>query len=386
MISYKYKLCRSRKTVCLEHMMSEAAFVWNHALGLQRRYYSLAKLYGWKYSHVSSARMQKHFAKRIRPTRLHSQTVQEILQRQELAFAAFFRGTVRRPPKFRRAEDFSSFVFKQGGYRLYGNEFIINKVSKRFKFFKSREWEGRVKTVRVFRSRGEWFILLVTDAANKPIGKTHTGASAGIDFGMKTFMTFSDGTEIEAPRFYNQLLKKIRRWQRLLSKAEKGSNHYFAYRRRLNRVYAELLDKRTDWFYKTAHSICRRYDFVFVEDLNIAAMARMKHWGKKVSDLGWTGFLGILEYVASKYGTTVHRIDRWFPSSKLCGCGYVNKSLQLSDREWTCPQCETYHPRDLHAAQNILRRGIAELGSAGKTGPSVATAGTVRQYPRIPRL
>ena len=375
MISYKYKLCRSKKFTALEHMMSEAAFVWNHALALQRRYYSLAKTLGWKRRYIGSTRMQAYFAKHINRTRLDAQTVQELLQRQDAAYRLFFKRVTRRPPKFRKAQDFTSFVFKQTGYKLYGNEFIINKISKRFKFFRSRDWEGKVKIVRVFRSHGDWFIVVVTDAEPKSCGKSHTGASAGIDFGLKTFMTFSDGREIEAPQFYKQLLRKVRKWQRLLSKAEKGSAHYRAYRRQLNRVYAELANKRQDWFYQTARVLCREYDYLFIEDLSISGLARMKHWGRKVHDLGWTRFVKVLTYVASKHGTVVHKIDQWYPSSKLCDCGYKNTGLQLSDRDWVCPVCGQYHPRDAHAAMNIYRRGIADLESIGKTCTSVATAG-----------
>lgn len=375
MISYKYKLCQSKKSIALEHMMSEAAFVWNHALALQRRYYSLAKTFGWKNKYIGCARMQMHFAKRIARTRLGAQTVQEILQRQDDAFRLFFKHTNKRPPKFRKAKDFTSFVFKQDGFKLYGNEFVINKISKRFKFFKSRNWEGKVKNVRVFRSLGDWFIVVVTDAEPKPCGKTHTGASAGIDFGLKTFMTFSDGREIKAPQFYKQLLRKIRKWQRLLSRSGKGSAHYWAYRRQLNRIYAELADKRRDWFYQTAHQLCKTYDFLFIEDLNIQGMAKRKHWGRKVNDLGWTSFINVLEYIASKYGVTIHKVDRWYASSKLCDCGYKNNGLQLSDRDWTCPVCGQHHLRDAHAAMNIYRRGIADLESIGKTCTSVANAG-----------
>lgn len=375
MISYKYKLCHSKKFTALEHMMSEATFVWNHSLALQKRYYSLAKTFGWNVKFINKARMQAHFAKRIARTRLGAQTVQEILQRQDDTFRLFFQHTNKRPPKFRKAKDFTSFVFKQDGFKLYGNEFIITRISKRFKFFKSRDWEGKVKIVRVFRSHGDWFILVVTDAKPQPCGKSHTGASAGIDFGLKTFMTFSDGREIEAPQFYKKLLRKVRKWQRLLSKAEKDSAHYWAYRRQLNRVYAVLADKRRDWFYQTAHELCRAYDYLFIEDLNIRGMAKHKHWGRKVNDLGWTSFVNVLEYIALKYGTTVHKIDRWYASSKLCDCGYKNTGLQLSDRNWTCPVCGRYHLRDAHAAMNIYRRGIADLESICKTCTSVATAG-----------
>lgn len=360
MISYKFKLCDSRKLKALDHMMAEAAFVWNHALALQKRYY---KLYGF---YITATRMQKHFARHVKRCRLDAQTVQELLQRQDAAYRKFFKHENRRPPKFRRSADFTSFVFKQSGYKLYGNELIINKVSKRFKFFKSRDWDGRVKNVRVLRSRGEWFIVVVTDAGPQPCGKLHTGASAGIDFGLKTYMTFSDGNRIGAPLFYRQLLNKVRKWQRLLSKSQKGSAHYQAYRRQLSHIYRELSDKRTDWNYKTAHELCRRYDAIFVEDLNIAAMQRL--WGRKVTDLGWTSFLATLDYVATKYGTLVHRIDRFYPSSRLCDCGYKNDALTLKDREWTCPVCGAHHDRDLLAARNIYRRGIADLGSTCKTG------------------
>ena len=378
MISYKFKLYKSKKTTALEYMMREAAFVWNHAIGLQKRYYSIAKKFGREKTYIGLAALQHHFAKTITRTRLDAQTVQELLQRLDTAYRLFFRKMTKRPPKFRKAENFTSFVFKQTGYKLYGNEFVINRVSKRFKFSKSRDWDGKVKNVRVFRSRGEWYILVVTDAEPKPCGKTHTGASAGIDFGLRTFMTFSDGTEIEAPRFYRRLQRKIAKWQRLLSKAEKGSNHYWTYRRRLSAIYAELHDKRQDWFYQTAHAICRKYEYLFVEDLGIAGMARMKRWGKKVSDLGWSSFLKTLEYIASKYGTTVHKVDRWFASSRLCDCGYRNDALTLGDREWTCPACGAHHLRDLHAARNIHRRGIAELESISKPGLSLATAGMMR--------
>ena len=113
MISYKFKLYKSKKTTALGHMMREAAFVWNHALALQKRYHSLAVRFGWEGTYIDTVRMQKHFAKRVARTRLDAQTVQELLQRQDASFKSFFRHVTRRPPKFRKAKEFTSFVFKQ---------------------------------------------------------------------------------------------------------------------------------------------------------------------------------------------------------------------------------------------------------------------------------
>lgn len=110
MISYKYNIYYSKKTKYLDKMLCECCFVWNHALALQRRYH---KLFG---KYISVGKMQKHFSKRIKRNLLHSQTVQEILQRLDSAYNRFFKKLAKRPPKFKRADCFNSFVFKQGGY------------------------------------------------------------------------------------------------------------------------------------------------------------------------------------------------------------------------------------------------------------------------------
>ena len=86
-------------------------------------------------------------------------------------------------------------------------------------------------------------------------------------------------------------------------------------------------------------------------------------WGKKVSDLSHSSFIDKLMYVASKYGVTIHKIDKWYPSSKTCECGCINKGLSLRDRTWVCPSCGAINDRDVLAARNILRKGISELES-----------------------
>ena len=136
-----------------------------------------------------------------------------------------------------------------------------------------------------------------------------------------------------------------------------------------------MVNSRTDWQWKLAHEICRAYDNIFVEDLNLTGMCR--RWGRKMHDLAHGRFVEILCRVADKYGCTVWRIDRFYPSSRMCECGYRNDMLSLSDREWVCPQCGTTHDRDLNAARNILRRGISELASANKSVDHKVSGGCV---------
>ena len=378
MISYKYKLYRTKHTRHLDNMLSEACFVWNHALSLQKRYY---RLYG---KYVSSARMQKHFAKRIKRTYLHSQSVQEVLQRLDTAYTRFFKHFAKRPPKYKKAKDFASFCYKQGGFSLCGNVFHVNSVKKDYRFSYSRPYMGKVKQVRVKRSHlNEWYIYVITDASPKSYTKTHDGASVGIDFGLKTYMTFSDGEKLSHPQFLKRDIKKLKKFSRRHSRCAKGSHHREQSRLALCRFHEYVSDKRRDFQWKLAHDLCRRFDTIFIEDLSLNGMSRL--WGRKMSDLGHSSFCNILEQVADKYGCTVHRIDRWFPSSKLCDCGYKNDNLSLNERIWVCPQCGQLHDRDVHAAEMILRRGIYELASNGKTiepfgGEAVASE------PRIPLL
>lgn len=362
-MTYTYKLYRTKRTAKLDAMLREACFVWNHALALQKRYYSM---YG---KYIGATQMQKHFAKRIARTRLHSQSVQEILQRLDLSYKRFFDHLSRRPPKYRKAREFSSIVYKQGGFKLNGNVLVVNSIKQHFQFSFSRPYEGKIRQIRIKRSRlGEYYLYVVTDAVAGSCshGKSHKGASVGMDFGLKTYLTLSDGTRIDNPLFLKSGLKELRRKSRALSRCEKGSNHRKACRMGLERCHERIHNRREDWQWKMCHELCRRYDTICIEDLNLRGMTRL--WGRKVNDLAFGLFVRKLEHVASKYGTEVVKVDRFYPSSKTCSvCQYVNELLSLRDRSWTCPSCGASHDRDLNASVNILRQGIASSGSTRKT-------------------
>lgn len=377
MIAYKYKLYQTKRTKHLDAMLREASFVWNHALALQKRYY---RMFG---KFISVAAMQRHYAKRIKRNLLHAHTTQELLQRLDEAYKRFFKKLAKRPPKFKKAKDFASFVFKSsGGFTLNGNAVTINRIKKRFKFSYSRPYEGRVKRVAFKRSPlGEYYLIITTDAESKSYGKSHNGASVGIDFGLKTYMVMSDGTIVENPQYLKSDLNNVRKMSRNLSKCKKGSNNRERRRKDICRENESITNKRNDFQWKLAHELCRRYDFIFLEDLSLSGMTRM--WGRKMSDLAHAEFVTKLEYVARKYGVTVHKIDHFYPSSKTCKCGYVNKNLSLKDREWGCPECGKINDRDLNAAENILRRGISELWSGYKTESDSAIHACTQESHRL---
>ena len=376
-MTYTYKLYRSKRTAKLDAMLREACFVWNHALALQKRYYSL---YG---KYVPCSRMKAYFAKRIRRYRLHSQTTQEILERLDLSYKRFFEHKAKRPPKFRKARDFSSIVYKQGGFKLQDNVLVVNSIKQHFKFSMSRPYEGRIRQLRIRRSPlGEYFLYLVTDAVagSYAYRKSREGASVGMDFGLKTYLTLSDGTKVSNPLFLKQGLNELRRKSRALSRCDKTSHHRVTRRKDLERCHERIRNRREDWQWKTCHDLCRRYDTICIEDLNLTGMTRL--WGRKVSDLAFGAFVQKLEFVASKYGMELVKVDRFYASSKTCSvCQYVNELLTLGDRRWTCPQCGAVHDRDLNASVNILRQGIASSGSTCKTQLAAQGASATGESP-----
>ena len=214
-----------------------------------------------------------------------------------------------------------------------------------------------------------YHLFIVTDKKPETIGKSRRGASVGIDFGLKQYLTLSDGKKYDNPLFFKKYINAIRLANRRLSRAKRGSNNRKRRLFELNQLYYKIDNARNDFQWKLAHELCRSYDTIFIEDLNIDAMRRL--WGRKISDLSHSSFVDKLIYIASKYGVKVHKIDRFYPSSKTCECGCIHKELSLKDRTWECPNCHRINDRDLLAANNILRRGIYELEREGKSDLSV---------------
>jgi putative transposase len=291
-----------------------------------------------------------------------SQAVQDICQRIEKAYQLFFKYNKKgvRPPGFKKVKKYKSFTLKQAGYKfLNGNRVKIgNRV---YQFWKSREIEGTVKTLTIKRTAlGELFMVVVVDDAVEPEIKFTTGKIAGFDFGLKTFLTCSDGSSIESPQFLKQSLNTIKKASRQHSKKLKGSSNRERARKGLVRKHEDVSNRRRDWFWKLAHDLTNRFDVLCFETLNLKGMQRL--WGRKISDLAFGEFLQILEWIAKKKGKQVIFVDQWYPSSKTCSnCGHVLEKLDLSVREWRCPSCQLVNGRDENAAKNICAVGASTV-------------------------
>ena len=205
-------------------------------------------------------------------------------------------------------------------------------------------------------------MFVVTDYMDSQI-VPKTGNSAGFDFGLTVFLTCSEGFEIESPLFLKQSLKELKLASRNHSRKKKRSNGREKARKHLVRVHEKVANRRRDWFWKLAHELTDKFDYLFFETLNLKGMKRL--WGRKISDLAFAEFLKIIDFVAVKKGKIVSYIDQWYPSSKECSeCHHVLDKLPLDVRYWICPNpsCMARHGRDENASRNIKRVGSLSLG------------------------
>ena len=258
--------------------------------------------------------------------------------------------------------------------------------NQKFKLLESQiqlERIGRVKTVIDRRPKvgckflnvtvskecdGSYYVSVLVEEVIEPRYEK-TGLSVGIDVGLKVYATTSDGQEFENPRWFRENQARLARAQRKLSRTEKKvkstgrqSNRRRRARLKVARVYRDVSNARTYCQHQVVNDLLRKYDTVFIEDLNIAGMVRNRRLAKSISDASWSSFMRILEYKAVWEHKTVVRVGRWFASSRLCTCGYKNSELTLKDREWCCPKCHRHHRRDLLAARNTLAEGLRITG------------------------
>jgi len=380
MKTLKFKLYQHKRNRHLKRSINAAGVIYNHCIALHKRYYRICG------KHLNCARLQKHIAKLRKRNPfwqlVGSQAVQDICQRIEKAYQLFFKHHKKgcRPPGFKKVKKYKSFTLKQAGYKLLGGNRV--KIGTRIdQYWNSREIEGTVKTLTIKRTPlGELFMVIVVDSADarspvsSPKGRRHGLASlsqpevtfetskiAGFDFGLKAFLTCSEGFKIESPEFLKASLNVIRKASSQHSRKLKGSGGRERARKHLVRQHEKVSNRRRNWFWKLAHELTNKFDVLCFETLNLKGMQRF--WGRKVNDLALGDFLQILEWVAKKKGKQVIYIDPWYPSTKTCSCcGHVLNELDLSVRRWRCPSCHQVNDRDENAALNIKRVGSSTLG------------------------
>lgn len=224
-----------------------------------------------------------------------------------------------------------------------------------------RKFTGVPKSVTVSRNpSGQYFVsVLVQEEVEL---KQNTGRSIGIDLGLKDLLIASNGLKISNPRWFRESQTKLKRAQQHLSRKVKGSNRRNKARLKVARLYQKITNQRI-WVYQNLSTwLVNNYDTICMEKLNVRGMVKNHKLAKSIQDASWSTFVSMISYKCKWYGKTFQQIDTFYPSSKLCSsCGHKMDNMELSIREWTCPDCGVCHDRDLNAATNILHKGLDDL-------------------------
>ncbi|MGH7170501.1 MAG: RNA-guided endonuclease InsQ/TnpB family protein [Gemmataceae bacterium] len=295
---------------------------------------------------------------------LNFSSAQATMRRLDRAFQAFFRrgaaGEKPGYPRFKSKDRFDSIEFPayRDGIRLFETRLYVQHIG-RIRVKLHRAVAGTIKTVTLKREAGKWYAIFSCELPDVPIIDTGKPA-VGIDVGLESFLTTSDGEQKPNPHYLKDALPKLRRASRAVSRKKKsGSNRRKAVRR-LAKIHARVRNLRREHRHHVALRLVRRYGFIAAESLNVRGMLRNTRLSRAISDAGWSGFLCVLKHKAESAGVRYVEVDPQ-GTSQHCVCGQeVPKAL--SERWHHCPACGLSLHRDHVSAQVILARGLARMG------------------------
>ena len=360
--SYKYKIKPDEEQkVLLNKHFGAIRFSYNYFLNERKVEYETNKQtlnYNDNSAALTKLKKQEEF-KWLKE--INSQSLQHSLKGLDDAYNSFFKKRTGFP-KFKSKHNKNSFKVLQC-VRVIDSKLIIPKFKDPIKIIQDRKFKGEIRQCTLSKTpTGEYFVSILVEGNHKKFEKT--GKSVGIDLGIKDFVITSDGFKYKNNRYTKTYAKKLKENQQHLSRKIKGSNRYNKQKLKVATIHKKITNSRIDNLHKVSTELIKKYDTIFLEDLNIKGMIKNHKLAKHISDASWSKFISMLEYKALWNDKEIIKIDRFFPSSKQCNsCGYINQNLKLDIREWTCPSCKTKLDRDLNASKNILKEGIKIISS-----------------------
>lgn len=295
-----------------------------------------------------------------------SQSLESSLTNLDRAYQGFFKG--KGFPKFKKKSGHQSITFRRDS-KIEGSRIRVSKIGF-IDFIKHRPLpEAEIRTCTVSKSpTGEFYVsILINDGKALPQKKPIVAnTTVGIDLGLKTFATLSNGQSFENPRHFENQQRRLRVEQRKLSRRyrrgisyENQSNRWKRQKLIVAQLNEKIANQRKDFLQKTSTEIINRFDTICLENLNVSGLMRNRKMAKSIGSASWYGFTRMLEYKAEWTGKNIQYIGTFEPSSKVCSnCGHIFKELKLSQRDWNCNNCGIHHDRDQNAASNIKNFGL----------------------------
>ena len=290
--------------------------------------------------------------------------LQQCLRHLQKAFANFW-GKRTKYPKFKVKRNGGSAEFTKSAFKYRDNTLWLAKCKEPLPIVWSRllpdGCSPSTVTVKLEPS-GRWFVSLLVDDPTVEV-LPPTKKQVGIDAGITSLISTSDGEKIANPKHFNRLYKKLKAAQKELSRKTKGSSNQRKARLKVAKIHAKIKDARTDFLHKLTTSLVQENSLIAIEDLAVRNMVKNRKLARSINDASWGEFFRQLKYKCDWYGRKLVKIDRFFPSSKRhFDCGFVIDKLPLDIRSWDCPQCGAKNiDRDINAGKNILAAGQAVI-------------------------
>jgi putative transposase len=297
-------------------------------------------------------------------TLVHSQVLQNVVDRLDKAFTSFFRryknGETPGFPRFRSLHRYNSICYPQSGFSLVGSELKLSKIgSIRLKLH--RPVSGTIKSCTIRKTAsGSWLVSLSCEVETMPLQSNNS--SVGIDVGIENFAVLTNGEAIANPKFFKKEEKILAKAQQKFSKKEKGSIERKKCGKIVAKIHERISNKRKDFCHKESKKIVDKYQHICVEDLNIKKMVEGSFLAKSITDASWGMFLQFLTYKAADAGRKLGLVNPAYTSQTCSRCQHIEEKM-LSERKHSCSQCGYQTTRDFNAAQNILALGLDGLGA-----------------------
>jgi putative transposase len=357
--AYRFRLYPNKEQKAfLAKCFGCSRFVYNHFLRLTTDVYAECKK---SLRYKEWAKLLTHLKKEYEWLKeVNSQSLQQTLKDLETAYVRFFK-KLAKFPNFKKRSNKQSFRVPQHFSITEEGQLKLPKMTP-IKMVIHREIEGEIKSVTITQTAsGRYYASIVTelDIPKAPLN----GEKIGMDLGLKDFVITSKPEKFPNPRYFQRSLRRLKIRQRRLSRKVKGSNNRQKARIRVATIHEKVANQRLDYQHKISLKLTGENQAISCEDLNIKGLVKNRKLARQISDVAWGQFLTLLEYKGELYGCEIYRVDRFFPSSKRCSsCGYIKEDLTLKDREWTCPECHTFHDRDVNACLNLLQFAEFKIG------------------------
>ena len=285
----------------------------------------------------------------------YAHSLQNVLKRVERSFQNFFGGAGY--PRFQGRNRYNSFTYPDAygiGYKITdGGKLKLSKIGE-IKIKQHREIEGQVKTCTIKRDTDSWYASFSVVMDPEPPLEL-VGQSIGVDVGLKSLVTLSNGEQIEPPQYLRESEDKLVKAQQGLSRKKKGSSNRNKQRIEVARIHRTIRNQRKDFTHKLSSHLVKTYDTIVFEKLQIQNMVKNHHLAKSISDAGWGQLIEYTKFKAEYAGRVVELVNPRNTSKECSICGHI-QDMPLSQRTYNCPECGNLMDRDHNAAINILQR------------------------------